>query len=327
MQTRLIFRAEANEVIGRGHLSRCIAVADMLKDELEIVFVVLHSNQNFVKSILTSYKLFPINTEDDFFSLLRNEDLLWIDGYNFTEDWKAVARNRVNKLIETNDIPYPAKNVDILFNHTPGLTKDMFRGGHSHTEFYLGLDYSLLRQSFLNIARTKTPQVDGKGVFICFGGADTFRLGEQYAKTLLETGFQDQIYWITAKPERTSFNYKKNNLTILYNLDEGEMISYMTKAKVLIIPSSVLSFEAIALRKPIFTCFFVENQALIYHELIKNGLAEGNGYMESKEQVIDTVNNLLELYRNDKKQLNQIVKQAAYLDGRSGERIKEIVIN
>ena len=325
MQRRLIFRAEANETIGRGHISRCMAVADMLKADVEILFICLQINKNYVSTIVNDYKLLTIEHEKDLYKIITKVDLLWIDGYHFTEAWKRETRPLVNKLIETNDIPYEAKNIDILINHTPGLTKEYFRGSAKNTNLYLGLDYALLRQKFLQRAREGKSRTKGSGVFICFGGADTFDLGEKFVSTLLENKFSDPIYWVSNDADRHRATYRNKNVIILSGLNEDEMIETMSKAKVMLIPSSVLSFEAMALRKPIFTCYFVDNQKLIHEGLVKNNLAKGIGYVEKEKDVSNAVKAFLNYYDNDEIHMMQMEKQMEELDGKSDVRIKGVI--
>ncbi len=323
---RLIFRADANITIGRGHVSRCIAIADMVRQDIDILFITLNSNKEYIENIVKDYALDFIENENDIFSMLQKEDILWFDGYHFTEDWKKKIRLSVIKLIETNDIPYPAENVDIILNHTPGLNKEHFQGKLANTKLYLGLDYALLRQKFLKIAKDKVTAPEAKGVFVCFGGADTYNLGQMFVEALLQNNFHDPIYWVTntLKPE-TQFD-SVDNLRILSNLDEEGMIQYMSMAKTVLIPSSVLSFEAMALRKPIFTCYFVDNQKLIYRGLIENDLATGFGYLENKDEVAQAATVFLDYYQNNKLHLKQIENQKVMLDGKSGERIREILL-
>lgn len=64
---------------------------------------------------------------------------------------------------------------------------------------------------------------------------------------------------------------------------KNQMVKHMSNTRVVLIPSSVLCFEAMALRKPIFTCYFVENQELIYNGLIKLNLAHGAGFIENED--------------------------------------------
>jgi hypothetical protein len=101
----------------------------------------------------------------------------------------------------------------------------------------------------------------------------------------------------------------------------------MSKAKVVLIPSSVLSFEAMALRKPIFTCYFVDNQKLIHQGLVEEGLVQGVGYVETRKDVENSIVNFLKYYDNTNIHIEQIKKQQKLLDGKSGSRIKDSILS
>ncbi|MGY8908675.1 MAG: hypothetical protein ACKVIG_02270 [Flavobacteriales bacterium] len=291
MIRKLIFRAEVSQTIGRGHLSRCLAIADMLKNTFEILFVFTRSEEEFASKLIKDYAYFLIDNDNDLLNILKKEDVFWIDGYHFSEQWKKEVHKLVGKFIETNDIPYAAENVDVILNQTPGIEKEQFKD--TKAALYLGLDYSLLRQSFLKTARKTKQNESGCGVFICFGGADTHKLGEKFVQELLQLNFKDPIYWVTNAGDVEEQKYNAKNVTILSSLNEKEMIHYMSIAKVVLIPSSVLSFEAMAIRKPIFTCYFVDNQKLINKGLLKQELVNGVGYIETKKDVEITTNTFI----------------------------------
>jgi hypothetical protein len=101
----------------------------------------------------------------------------------------------------------------------------------------------------------------------------------------------------------------------------------MSNSKVNLIPSSVLSFEAMALRKPIFTCYFVDNQKLINKGLLYEKLASGVAYVELNKDVKNATNNFLTYYDDSNLHNEQVQKQNKLLDGNSGDRIKKIIIN
>ena len=326
MKRRLIFRTDANTKIGRGHLSRCLAIADMLKETMDVLFVVLQENITYFQNLGIGYELIKVSSDKFFIDVLTKEDIVWLDGYHFGEPFKKEVRKNVYKLIETNDIPYKVQNIDILFNHTPGLKEENFKDTPKDCKLYLGLDYALLRQRFLNKAKQQRVELNGEGVFVCFGGADTFMLGKKFVHSLLERNFKEPIYWITRPEMAASIDLSKNsNVHVLYGLDASEMIHYMTESKMLLIPSSVLSFEAIALKKPIFTGFFVDNQELIFKGLIEKEIAEGYGYLETYKHVDLATSLFLDFYENDKKQLEQIECQKVTIDGNSGARISNII--
>lgn len=325
MSAKLIFRAEASQTIGRGHLSRCVAIADVLRNEFDISFAFLQNEENFASRFINDYRYFVIDNDDELLKLLQKDDFFWIDAYHFNEDLKKKIRKRVKKIIETNDIPYHPQNADIIVNHTPGLTEVEFVE-HTNTALYLGLNYALLRESFLNIAKKPIDEPKGEGVFICFGGADTFQLGSKFVNALLMASFKEPIYWVKNDSSIVANEKMNTNVAILSNLSELEMIHYMSVARVLLIPSSVLSFEGVAIRKPIFTCYFVGNQKLIYQGLIKDELAEGAGYIETAADVERSLDLFFKFYNNKEKHRQHVKNQNKLLDGNSGDRIKKILL-
>lgn len=324
MTKNLIFRAEVGPEIGRGHLSRCLAIAGMLKEDFNVSFVFLTQEEDYASSLIKHYPHLTIKHENELFHILNETDVFWIDGYHFKEEWKSKIRKLVYRLVETNDIPYFAENVDVIFNQTPGLDLQHFK--ESKAKLFLGLDYALLRGQFLEVAKSRNTLVKGKGVFICFGGADTFNLAENFVDELLLQGFKDKIYWVTNNVIKENEKYTGKNVEILSNLCENEMIHYMIKAKVLLIPSSVLSFEAMAIRKPIFTCYFADNQKLINKGLIKQKLATGVGYIETRENIKLLMDGFLKFYKNEDLHKVQIDIQNKLLDGKSKDRIRSIII-
>ena len=283
MPKKVYFRVDANSSIGRGHISRCDAVKDMLLEHFQVYFVCLEKNRNFIDNLNLKVSVLYVENEEEIFNMLSNKDFVWLDGYDFTEDYKKKLKSTAFKLIETNDIPYEAKNVDVILNHTPGIKSSQF--GNTTAELHLGLGYTLLRKSFLKYAQQKTSSDvnEGDGVFICFGGADHFNLGQKFVESLLHNDFKSTIFWISKSNNNLKGYSKHKNLFVLESLSEKEMVKYMLMSKVLIIPSSVLSFEAMALRKPFFTCYFVDNQKLIFNGLKDLGLAECFGYLDDYE--------------------------------------------
>lgn len=327
MKRKVYFRADGNDIIGRGHISRCVAIADMIYSDFDIFFLVLSENESFFLSLKIDYNHLIINDDTEVLSVINETDILWLDGYHFLEEFKASAKSKSHKLIETNDIPYSVNNVDILVNHTPKISKTEFVSNNNSVQLLLGLKYVLLRKNFLKLAQNYTKNSNkGAGVFICFGGADTYNLGLKFVINLLNYGFEDPIYWVTKSEEESNKHSFNENVHLLNGLNETQMIHYMSSSKAILIPSSVLSFEAMAIRKPIFTGYFVDNQKLIYKGLLEQGLADGTGYLETNDQVAFATQSFLSFYSNEKKHLAQIENQEKAIDGHSGERIKNTIL-
>lgn len=321
MKQKLIFRVDADNTIGRGHLSRSLAVASMAKDDFEVVFMVLQSSKTYIEDLGIDFPLVTLSSNEELLDVVQKEDFVWLDGYQFSEDFKKKLQSKVDKLIETNDIPYTPKHVDVLVNQTPGLIKAQF--GETKTQLVLGLEFALLRKSFLDHAKANKRQLNGEGVFVCFGGADTFNLGFKCVDKLIKQGFTSPIYWVTAKSQK-ELNFPAN-VEVLSNLVEQEMIDYMLKCKVLLISSSVLSFEAIALRKPFFTGYFVDNQKRIFEGLKEHNLAACFGYLETDKDVEKAIDSFLQFYTNSVMQQQIIDNHVRMIDGNSDKRLMAVL--
>ena len=76
MKRRLIFRADANATIGRGHFSRCLAIADMLYNDFEIVFVFYIENKSYIESLSIKYRFEAIVSDINFLDFVRKEDIV-----------------------------------------------------------------------------------------------------------------------------------------------------------------------------------------------------------------------------------------------------------
>lgn len=325
---QVFFRCDANAVIGRGHLSRCIAIADMLENKVPIFFIIKKENESFAQQFLDGRKSHFIENDDDLLIHADDHTVVCIDGYHFTEDVKSSYKQNVLKLIEINDIPYAAQNVHAVINHTPGLSVSEFSDVDEQVSLHLGLDYCLLRDEFLKMINSNDSDKSQvkSGIFVCFGGADPLNIGRGIVENLIDLGFKDEIIWVAPLGRSNERLDKKSQINIHSNLEASQMIHQMQKSKMVFIPSSVICFEAIAVRCPIFTCYFVDNQQLIYKGLMEKELATGSGLIENKEDIYAAVVKSIEFYNNDPLHKQQMIRQANSIDGKSEERLRKIFI-
>ena len=81
MRKKIYFRADGNTDIGFGHVIRCLALADMLKDHFECIFATRFVSKYIIEEIeksCSSYiKLKEVHNEhfDEFLSFINKEDI------------------------------------------------------------------------------------------------------------------------------------------------------------------------------------------------------------------------------------------------------------
>jgi UDP-2,4-diacetamido-2,4,6-trideoxy-beta-L-altropyranose hydrolase len=86
VKQKVIFRVDANPEIGLGHLTRCLALAEMIIEDFECVFAIFLPKLEVVeqiRSIKSSVMLLSDEFIDVFTSHLTGNEIVILDGYNF----------------------------------------------------------------------------------------------------------------------------------------------------------------------------------------------------------------------------------------------------
>jgi len=278
LRKKIYFRADGNTDIGFGHVIRCLALADMLKDHFECIFATRFVNKYIIEEIeksCSSYiKLKEGHNEhfDEFLACVFKEDIVVLDNYFFTTDYQKQIKSIECKLICIDDMHDKHYVADIVINHGPGLTEDQFSAEH-YTKLCLGLDYALLRKPFLNIVQRKRTGV--KKCLVCIGGADKHNITSKILNLLEENVNIDTVDVIIGssflfKTElENHIDYSEKEVNLYSGLSSNEMLDRMQSADFGIFPASSISLEAISVGLPFMVGYYVENQEELYNNLTK----------------------------------------------------------
>ncbi|HKO80322.1 MAG TPA: UDP-2,4-diacetamido-2,4,6-trideoxy-beta-L-altropyranose hydrolase [Chitinophagaceae bacterium] len=317
MQTRVYIRADGSTNIGLGHLVRCIALAQMLKNEFDIYFVSRQAPTNIIKEVEQSgFGFSTIETEESFFGMLSGKEIVVIDNYYFETDYQKKIKDLGCKLVCIDDLHDKEFYADLIINQVPG-TKPADYKAQFYTQFALGPDYALLRTSFLEQAR-KQKKIDKiESVFICFGGSDSKNLTTKTLELILDEKRFKKIIVITG----VAFNYmdklqptieKDSRVQHYHGVNEDEMVELMEMSDLAIVPASGILLEAIAVGCIVISGMYVDNQKFVFEEYKKAGLFESAENF-SKQHLIKAIDKVFSLpFANDK-----------IIDGCSAQRISK----
>lgn len=319
---RMVFRVDANEVIGRGHLSRLLSIAEMLCEYYPIVFICHKSSEVFCSDYMSRYCFVFIENDIELYDYLSKVDLLFADGYQFGNDWRIEFQKIARGLVYVDDFCEDIRGADIILNHTPGITLNHFDSTYKDVEYHLGLEYSMIRSHFIDYARSYSHDSGGHGVFVSFGGADPLNLCQRFVDELLSSGFSDPIY-VVGKLGGSYPNFP--NIQHFRNLDVNEMSRCIKLSKVLLVPASIISFEGMALRKPIYAVYYADNQELNYKGMVAMQLAYGGGRVISALDVKEVIEDFIGFYANRQLHTELVAREAIKVDGNSGKRITAII--
>ncbi|MBN1185616.1 MAG: UDP-2,4-diacetamido-2,4,6-trideoxy-beta-L-altropyranose hydrolase [Bacteroidales bacterium] len=319
LKTLVYIRADGNEKIGLGHLVRCLALAQMIKAEYNITFF-CHSIPNIFENELRDggFKLARIVNEDEFINLVTHDNIVILDGYNFSTDYQKTIKKKGAKLICIDDLHNKVFFADLIINYTPGIVPKDYKA-QPYTIFALGLNYVLLRQNFL--AQTKkTRYFKNSGVvFICFGGADPKELTIKTLRFVSELQKFEKIIVVTG----IAFNKTSKFVQLLLtdkridhrqNLNAKQMLDAFLEANIAIVPTSSLFFEALASGCKVISGITVENQRHVYENCRKAKIFFDAGLFS-----------IIELGKAIKEALMTPLKSKKIINGGSKERILKLI--
>ena len=299
LKRKIYFRADGSNDIGMGHIIRSLALADMIKDEFDCIFVTRFVNEYIIKEIeksCSSYIKLSENKHkhfDEFITCLKKEDTVVLDNYFFTTAYQKQIKAIGCKLVCIDDMHDKHYVADVVINHLIGLKKEQF-SIESYTKLCLGRDYALLRKPFLNvITRKRTEQ---KRCLVCIGGADKHNITANIVSLLEEIESVEVIdvilgstYLFKNELEKViSISIKKIN--IFSSLSSVDMAECMQIADFGILPASSISIEAMAVGMPFLVGYYVDNQKEYYQNLVKESPTIGLGNLLEIDRInINTI--------------------------------------
>ncbi len=268
-KSKLYFRVDANLEIGLGHLTRCFALAQMLKNFFNIIFICKDLPDNTKKTLISNR--FLLEKIETFFIIphfLNSNDIIVLDGYHFDTKYQKKIKDIGCKLICIDDLHTQEYVADLIINHAPGIQESQYKA-QVYTQFALGINYTLLRPLFLRQAKIHRKIGKIQTVLICFGGSDFNNITKRILNVLINSSNFSKIIVVTG-----GLYQFLNDLKILiqenpevehyHAITEKKMLSLMLQAELAIVPASGLIFEALAAGCKVISGYCIDNQFDIY---------------------------------------------------------------
>lgn len=318
MKSEVYIRVDGSHDIGLGHLVRCIALAHMLKNDFKIVFVSKEIPISLIREITDcNFLFFKINEENSFFDLLFEGAFVILDHYKLDSLYQKKIISKGCKLICIDDLADKIFYADLIINHSAGIEPCIYNA-QPHSQFALGPNYALLRQSFLLEAQLFPERTASNSILICFGGSDVNNLTLCVLDVVLKRFCFEEIILITGGSYTESDTLKKHINEKSYikhfsDINEYEMIDLMKSADISIVPSSGILLEALAVGNKVISGMYIENQRKIFENY--KGL---NAFFDADSFSDKAVEQAIELA------LSSSFKNERIIDGFSGTRILKL---
>lgn len=290
MRKRILFRADGNSTSGLGHLYRIFALIEMYKDNFDCLILTKENSTTAVIPHTYAFKTIPesINTErePDWLSQHYDAESSWVvaDGYHFTSAWQKKIKALNYKLIYIDDLCTEHMYADVVINHSLSVSSSNY-SAEPYTTLALGTSYAILRPLFLEAAKIKRSINSIETAFICFGGADALNLTLKATEALLCINTIKNIHVVIGAaynhPEIFTLAKKQSGVRVHQNISETELITVMKSCDMAIAPSSNILYEVCAVKMPVLSGYYVENQKNIYKGSVQKQIIFDGGNFES----------------------------------------------
>lgn len=281
---KIYFRADASSAIGYGHFIRTLALADMLKDDFNCTFFTCHPTPYQVgemEKVCPHVTLQEEKHYDQFLSYLQGDEIVVLDNYFFTTDYQRAIKQKGCHLVCIDDMHDKHYVADVVINH--GQTNELLFDKEPYTELCLGLEWAMLRSSFLdNIIQPR----DFTHWVIAFGGSDIHNLSLRYATVLQNCMQISRITVVVGDAYKEGDEYQElNKVSVVRNLPAERMAKLFRNAGGAVVSCSTISIEALSCRCPVYAGYYIDNQQEMYECFLQNNYIVGLGSLLDKSRV------------------------------------------
>lgn len=293
--------ADADEKIGYGHFIRCLALAEIIKEDFSCVYFTKNPTDYQKHEVEKICPLRELPSDDTRFFIFLEEligdEIVVLDNYFFTSDYQKAVKEKGCKLITfgSNDRHYYA---DILLNFT-NLKRQSF-STENYTRVCLGLQWTLLRSEFYNkVINSKS----STGIAICLGGTDQFCYTEKISMHVKSFYPNIPIKIISTDRigEQRIADFKNKGFELNLNLSAQQMADVFRTSKIAIVSASGVAVEALSQQCNVIAGYYIDNQIHIYNTLVEEDYIWPVGNFSNDDFLLCLDNAIAQIFHGKKK--------------------------
>jgi len=226
----IVFRVDASDIIGTGHVFRCLNLAYQYKEKHTIYFICKNHDYNLISKIEETYQVFKIKLEknnninlnmdswlgeseiqdaEKIIHIIQENNLqidwLIVDHYAINETWENKLKPFVSKICVIDDFTNRKHNCNMLINQQitqeEGIQK--YKNNNDDNDnnilnpgckILCGNNYLLLHPTYFNYQNIEKnyEKKNIERINIFMGGADTYNITEKIINICYEFNQQQQ---------------------------------------------------------------------------------------------------------------------------------------
>ncbi len=339
----IIFRTDASVNIGTGHVMRCLALAEELRQKgTDINFICRDEPGNLVRYIENrGYKVHQlpggIDIETDrklTKEILSNYEIkpdgLIIDHYDIDISYESSLRDRVKKIMVIDDLADREHDCDLLLDQNYSKIDNRYNGlVPGNCIQLLGSEYAMLRPQFQK-ARGNLRKRDGgvNRILLFMGGVDSKDITSKALRAIHMLDRSDIVVDVVIgnlNPHHDEIKILASKIpnTICHHNVE-DLAKLMSSADICIGAGGTTTWERCCEGLPTITLILAENQKDISESLAKEGALINLGWYHNV-----TENNIKEriegLIGNPQKMASMSDKSRRLVDGKGVGRVVDTI--
>jgi UDP-2,4-diacetamido-2,4,6-trideoxy-beta-L-altropyranose hydrolase len=350
--TQIVFRTDASERIGTGHLMRCLALADALTERGATCHFIGRIPENMRTLVTTpGHAVHALDVKDrtaaDAIDVAHDsadtrahiarlpERPRWLvtDHYGIDARWEKALRSAVDHIMSVDDLDDRPHDCDMLLDQNLPTDDKPRYSAHvtSGCRMLLGPRFALLRRGF-RAARLRRSVRDGivRRILVCFGGSDPTDETSRVLRALSAARFGNlEIVAIAgvANPraravERLCAGHETRCRYIHHTED---MAGEMSKADIAIGAGGVIALERCAAGLPALVWPVADNQRAGVEALAQAGAVIAP-LAEAMEDEAAIAEQLAALCANPSLVHATAQRAAEVCDGRGADRVATLLV-
>ena len=324
-------RTDMNNVIATGHIMRCLAIADAIRQlgEDTIFFLADAEGKDLVEKrgnkacVLHTYWKDLEQELDKLAQLVAEYEItcLLIDSYQVTEGYLKKLSS-LTRTIYIDDLGMYSYPVDAIICYANYWRKLYYKKGNQGTRLFLGTEYVPLRGEFCNCEKKQITE-KAETLLLLSGGTAPF----QIFPSLLE-GIDYEAYRkvdVICGTYYTEYDELCKRYEAIDNIYFHRAVSniekYMMEADLAVSAGGTTLYELCAMGVPTISYSFADNQIENVRQFHEDRVIDYAGDVR-KDVVVATVNQYLDVYRQDRElRSERSRKMQMMVDGKGAMRI------
>lgn len=300
----VVFRCDASSTIGTGHVMRCMALGEMLRQRGACIrFLMRRGDRDLTTKILRlgfSLSYLPVAEKafsngldwendlaatEEFIAATGRPDWLIIDRYGLSDAWETGMRPYVDRIMVIDDHVDVAHDCDVILNQNVDAESERYRGlVPRRARVLTGPRYALLRREFeqarsFSVQRRTPP----RSVLVSYGGGNVETVTRRTLVVLSSTLISADLSVHTAmmSEAETFSEWMQAGLQHELHIGTDDIPSLIAGSDVAFGGGGVMALERLYLSLPAVCLTIADNQRESLAWLDSRGLVRWLGDIET----------------------------------------------